>query len=91
MAAAGSDDHVAVFLEYDIGVVVEVQDGDGGKFGGSAAGLRHGQRLHEVRQRLHDCVVCRVHLSVQRERTLAVAVECSVAFRSYDPILHRTR
>jgi len=91
VTAAGADDHVAVLLEYDVGTVVEVEDGDGGEFGRRAARLRHGQRLGEVGERLHDGVVGGVHLRVQRERALAVAVERRVAFRCYDPVLYHTR
>ena len=87
MTAASADDHVAISLEDDVGVIVEVEDGDGRELGRRAARLRHGQRLGEVRQRLHDGVVGGVHLGVQRERALAVAVERRVTFRRYDPVL----
>jgi len=88
VAAARAYDHVAVLLENDVRAVVEVEDGDGGELGGRATRLRHRQRLGEVRQRLYDGVVGGVHLGVQRERALAVAVECRVALRRYDPVLY---
>ena len=91
MAAARPHHHVAVLLEYDVGVVVEVEHGDGGQFGRSATRLRHGQRLHEMSQRLHDGVIGGVHLGVQRKRALAVAVESRVAFRRDDPILQHNK
>lgn len=40
MAAAGSDHHVAILLEDDVGAVVEVEHGDGVELGGGAARLR---------------------------------------------------
>ena len=91
VAAARAYHHVAVLLQNDVRAVVEVEDGDGGELGGRAARLRHRQRLGEVRQRLHDGVVGGVHLGVQRERALAVAVECRVALRRYDPVLRQHR
>jgi len=89
VTAACADDHVAIFLEDDVGVVVEVEDGDGGQLGRRAARLWDRQRLGEVCQRLHDGVVGGVHLSVQRKRAFAVAVERRVTFGRYDPVLQR--
>ena len=48
MASARFDDHVAVLLQNDIGVVVEVEDGYGRQFDGSAAGFRHTVRVHQM-------------------------------------------
>ena len=90
MTAARPYDHVAILLQDDVRVVVEVQDRDGGELGRRAARLWHGQRLHEVRQCLHNGVVRGVHLSVQRERAFAVAVESRVAFGCDYPILQHT-
>ena len=87
MTSARFDDHVAVLLENDVGIVVEVEDGDGREFDGGAARLGHFVRIHEVHQRLDDGVIAGVHVSVQRERTLAVAVEGRIAVRCYDPVL----
>lgn len=41
MAATGSDDHVSVFLQDDIGAVVEVEDRDGVELSGGTARLGH--------------------------------------------------
>ena len=90
VAATRADDHVTIFLEDDVWVVVEVKDGDGWELGRRAARLRYGQRLHQVSQRLDNGVVSGVHLGVQRERAFAVAVECRVTFRRNDPVLQRT-
>ena len=90
MAATRSNDHVAIFLQNNVGVIVKVQDRDGGQLGRRAARLWDRQRLHEVSKCLNYGVVGGIHLGVQRERTLAIAVESSVAFRRYDPILQRT-
>lgn len=48
MAATGADDHVSVFLQDDVGAVVEVEDGDGVELSGGAAGLGHRVRVDEV-------------------------------------------
>lgn len=48
MAAARSDHHVAVFLEDDVGAVVEEEHRDGVELRGGAAGLRHRVRVDEV-------------------------------------------
>lgn len=41
VAAAGPHDHVPVFLQDDVGAVVEVEDRDGVELSWSAAGLGH--------------------------------------------------
>lgn len=48
MAAAGPHDHVSVFLQDDIGAVVEVEDGDGVELSRGAARLGHRVRVDEV-------------------------------------------
>lgn len=48
MAAAGPDDHVSVFLQDDVGAVVEVEHGDGVELGGGTAGLGHRLWVNEV-------------------------------------------
>lgn len=111
MAAAGSDHHVAVLLEDDVGAVVEIEHGDGVELRGGAAGLGNRVRVDEVNlggwafgrqtaegdptrapltvthQGLHDGVVGGVHVGVQREGALALAVVRRVALRSDDPVL----
>ena len=90
MTATGLDDHVPVALENDIGVVVEVEDRDGGELGGGTAGLGHQVGVQEVHQRLHDGVVGGVHVSTQRKGALPVAVERGVAIGSNDPVLEKS-
>lgn len=48
MAAAGSDHHVAILLEDDVGAVVKVQHRDAVELGGGAAGLWHHLRVDKV-------------------------------------------
>lgn len=48
VAPARPHHHVLVFLQYDVGVVVEVQDGDGVEFGGGAARLWDVLGVHQV-------------------------------------------
>lgn len=48
VAAAGPHHHVLVFLQYDVGVVVEVEHGDGVELGGGAARLRYVLGVHQV-------------------------------------------
>lgn len=48
MAAAGSDHHVAVLLEDDVGAVVEVEHRDGVELRGGAAGFGNRVRVDEV-------------------------------------------
>ena len=64
MAAAGFDDHVAVLLEDNIGIVVEIKDGDGRQLDGSTARLGHSIRIHQVDQCLDDGVIGSIHVSV---------------------------
>lgn len=48
MAAAGPHHHVLVFLEDDVGVVVEEEHRDGVELRGGAARLRHVLGVHQV-------------------------------------------
>ena len=48
VTATGSDHHVLVLLEDDVGVVVEVEHRDGVQLGGGTAGLGHVLRVQEV-------------------------------------------
>lgn len=48
MAATGSDDHVSVFLQDDVGAVVEVEDRDGVELSGGTAWLGHRFGVDEV-------------------------------------------
>lgn len=48
VAATGPDNHVSVFLQDDVGAVVEVEHGDGVQLGRGAAGLGHRLRVDEV-------------------------------------------
>lgn len=48
MAATGPDDHVSVFLQDDVGAVVEVEHRDGVELRGGTARLGHRFRVDEV-------------------------------------------
>ena len=48
MAPTGSDHHVTVLLQDDVGAVVEVEHGDAVELSGGAAGLRNRVRVYEV-------------------------------------------
>lgn len=87
MTTTGDDLHVPVLLQDDVGVVVEVHDGDGAELGGGAAGFGRRVLAHEVDERLDDGVVGGVHLGVEREGALALAVEGRVTVGRYDPVL----
>ena len=87
MAATRLDDHVFIFLQNDVGALVKVQDRDPTELGRSTAGLGHVVRSHEVDQGLHYGVVGGVHVSVQGEGALSMAVVSGVAVRRDDPVL----
>jgi hypothetical protein len=87
MAAARFDDHVAVLFEDNIGIVVEIKDGDGRQLDGSTARLGHSIRIHQVDQGLNDGVIGSIHVSVQRKRAFSVAVKSRVAIRRDNPVL----
>lgn len=87
MAAAGPDHHVAVLFENDVGAVVKVEHGDGVELRGRTARLGHRVWVDKMDQRLHNGVVCGVHVGVQREGALSLTVVRSVALRSNDPVL----
>ena len=86
MAAATLDHHVAVLFKNDIGRLVKVEDRYARQFGGGATRFGH-IWLHQMDQRLHDGMVSRVHVRVERERALPVTVERLVSVRGDDPIL----
>ena len=86
MTSTGAYDHVSVLFEDDVGVVVEVENGESGQLRRCTAWLRNGRWVHHVGHRLDDGVVRGV-VSVQQGHTVAVAVVGSVALRSYDPVL----
>lgn len=46
-------------------------------------------RVHRVHERLHDSVVCGVHVDVEGEVALAVAVKRLVVVGRDDPVLKR--
>lgn len=48
VAATGPDDHVSVFLQDDVGAVVEVEHRDGVELRGGTARLGHRLRVDEV-------------------------------------------
>lgn len=48
VAAAGPHHHVLVFLQNDVGVVVEVEHGDGVELGGGTAWLWYVLWVHQV-------------------------------------------
>lgn len=48
MAAAGAHHHVLVLLQDDVGVVVEVEHGNGVELGRGAARLRYVLWVHQV-------------------------------------------
>ena len=87
MATTALHHHVAVFLQDNVAALVKVEDGDAGELGGGAAGLGHLVGDHQVDEGLHDGVVGRVHVGVEGEAALAVAVEGGVAVWSDDPVL----
>ena len=65
MAAARPHHHVLVFLQDDVGVVVEVEHRYGVELGRGAAGLRHVLGVHQV------------HL-VEERRDSCVSISCTI-------------
>ena len=63
VAAAGSDHHVAVFFEDDVGAVSEVQHRDGMQLGGRAAGLGHRLWVYKVDLHREDREVWRSNIA----------------------------
>src|SRR5688572_31155112 len=90
MTPACADDHVSVLLEDDVGVIVEVEDGQSGELRRRTAGLRYGRGIHHVGHGLDDRVVRGV-MGVQEGDAVAIAVVGGVALRSYDPVLQFDR
>ena len=87
MATAGFHDHVRVLFEDHVVAVVEVENRNGRELGGRAARLGYHCRTHEVHQRLHDGVICSVHLRAEGKRAFTVTEERRVSLRRDDPVL----
>ena len=87
MATARFHDHVRVLFKDHVVAVVEVKNRNGGEFGGRAAGLWHDWRIHEMYQRLHNSVVCSVHVRAEGKRAFAETKKRRVSLRCDDPIL----
>lgn len=87
MATTRFDNHVRVLFKYYVVTVVEVEDRDGGEFGRRAARLGDNTRIHKMNQRLYNSVVCRIHMSAERERALAVAEKSRISLWGDDPVL----
>lgn len=54
VAAASPYHHVLVFLQYDVGIVVEVEHRDGVELGGGAAWLRYVLGVHQVHLKIKE-------------------------------------
>lgn len=88
MAAAALHHHVLILLQDHVGALVEVEHWDAAQLGGGAAGLGYAPvGVHEVDQGLDDGVVGGVHVGVEGEGALSVAVEGGVPVRGDDPVL----
>ena len=80
MAATGSDHHVAILLEDDVGAVVEVEHRDGVELRGGAAGLGNRVRVDEVNlERVVSTVRRRVRVRLARVSRLLTRV-CTMAW-----------
>lgn len=86
VATTRPHDHVTVFLEDDVGAVVKIEHGDGIELGGRAAGLGHKVGVHQVHQRLHNGVVGGIHVGIERESALPVAVVGRITLGCDDPV-----
>ena len=87
VAATALYHHILVLLQDHIRAFVKVEHRDAAELGGGAAGLRHVEGRHKVDEGLDYGVVGGVHVGVEGEGTLAVAVEGGIAVRGYDPVL----
>lgn len=88
--AAALHHHVLVVFQNHLLVLVQVEEGDGAELRGHAARPRD-VGVDRVDQRLHDGVVGGVHVSVEGEGALAIAVVGGVALGGNDPVLGQTR
>ena len=87
MAATRLDDHVFIFLQNHVGALVKIQDRDPTELGWRTAGLGYVVRSHQMDEGLHNGVVGGVHVSVEREGALSMAIVSGVAVRRDDPVL----
>lgn len=87
MTSTSSHNHVPVFFQDDIGVVVEVKNRDGIQFGWCAAWFGDVLGIHKVDQGLYNGVVGGIHVCIEREGTLSITIVGSVALGCNDPVL----
>lgn len=87
MASASSHDHIPVFFQDDVGVIVKVKNRDGIELSRCTAWLGHVLGIHKVNQGLYNGVVGGIHVCVEWEGTLSITVVGSIAFGCNDPVL----
>lgn len=87
MASTGSHHHVLVLLQDHVGVVVEVEHGDGVQLRRGAAGFGDILRVHEMDQCLHNGVVGGIHVGIKGEGALSITVVGSISLWCNNPVL----
>lgn len=87
MASASSHNHIPVFFQDDIGVIVKVKNRDGIQFSWCTAWFRNIFGIHKVNQGLYNGMVGGIHVRIEWEGALSITVVGSIAFGCDDPVL----
>lgn len=87
MASTAFNNHVFVFLQVNVVVIEIVKDADSTQLGWRATWFWHFCGVHQVHKRLHNGMICGVHVSIKREITFTRAKERTITIRCYYPVL----
>ena len=87
MATTRFHDHVRVLFKDHVVAVVEVENRNSGELGRGAARLWNNWWVHKMYQRLHNGVVCSVHVRAERKWTFPEAEKRGVSLWCDDPVL----
>ena len=87
MATTSLYNHILILLKNHIWTLVKIKNRYSTQFRRGTIGLRHPAKgVHQVNKGLYDGVVGGVHVGVEGEGALAVAVEGGVSLRGDDPV-----
>lgn len=90
VAPAALNHHVLVLLEDHIWLIQEIEHRYWWQLCWSTARLWHLWGIHQVHQRLNDCMICGIHVSIQWEVTFPTAVKGIISIWCNNPILKWT-
>lgn len=87
MAPTALNNHVLILLKDYIWLIQEIKHRYCWQLCWSTTRLWHLWRTHQVHQRLNNCMICGIHVSIQWEVTFPTAVKSIIPIWCDDPVL----